>query len=139
MSEVSKPLEALKCFMDEMCKWEKDFLDEKMMLIDQGKATLPCNDKYKKLLEYIFSKFSVGDSKTLARMELPGASSPVMYDPKRDNIYKPEVVKGKVRIVVQQAEGFESKFLFTMVCVGDEWKIERKDTFRNGKWEKSSL
>ncbi|WP_342625080.1 NTF2 fold immunity protein [Pseudomonas alkylphenolica] len=139
MSESKKVLEVVEAFMKEMCDWESKFFEEKMKLVDEGKGTSDCNKKYKDLLGSIFLRYSIRDGRTWARLELLGSSSPAMYDPLRDQVSEPEIIAGKAYVEVQQVEGFESKFRFGLVCVDGEWKIKRKDTFRNGKWEKSSL
>ena len=135
INEASKFLEG---FMAEMCSWEKDFLEEKLCLIGEGGSTLECNDKYTKMLLAIFDRFVDGDSTTKARLGLVGASSPVTYDPQRDQILEPRQVKGRAVIEVNQVGGLESRFRFTLVN-GQGWKIARKDTLRGDKWEKSSL
>jgi hypothetical protein len=139
MPVIEQALSVLVDFMTEMCDWENKFLEEKMMLVDEGKSTSDCNTKYTNRLRKIFELYTIGDSKTLARLSLPGASSPVMYDPTRDYIHEAEAKGKKVFIKVDQVDGFKSSFRFTLVDDGKVCKIIKKDTLRNGGWEKSSL
>jgi hypothetical protein len=133
---ASKVLEG---FMGEMREWETNFLADKIRLVGEGLSTSDCNKRYTDKLSEIYDKYVEGDSITKARLELPGASSPAMYDPLRDNMLSAKVARGKAVIEVNQVGGLESSFRFTLVNYEGRWKIARKDTFRGGKWERSHL
>lgn len=129
----------LKSFMLEMREWEVCCFRDTMALINIGGSTAESDEIYRKKLESIFEKYTLEDRRGWARLELLGVGSPPMYDPERDVIGAPELGKGEARVSVQQVGGLEEKFRFTLSRTGGVWRIKRKDTHRNDKWEKSTL
>jgi hypothetical protein len=137
--DISEPYEVLKIFLGEMNVWERNFFERKNKLINAGQSTAECNQNYAKLLEPILEKYSIKDAKSWARLEAPRCGDPAMYDPARDKVHEPTVKGDAVFIIVDQAVGLEARFRFSLTKQDDRWKIKKKDTFRSGKLDMSTL
>ncbi len=129
--------ERLISFMTEMNEWETEFCGAQDLADEEDLDITPIKEDYKKKLEVILDKYSVNHGLNRDRVIDLGATVPATYQPTNDHI---EADPTDTMFMVQQSNGFRSKFRFFMVEHGGTWFIDRKERAEGkDKWVRSSL
>jgi hypothetical protein len=124
-------------FMAEMNKWETEFCGAQDAADEEDLDITPIKEDYKKKLQAILDKYSLNHGLNRDRLIDLGATVPATYQPTSDHIEADPV---DTIFMVQQSNGFRSKFRFFMVERGGTWFIDRKERAEGkDKWVRSSL
>lgn len=131
------PKEQLLGFMKEMNRWESEFCAAQDAADEDDLDVTPIKKEYKKKLEAILDRYSLKKGLNRDRLTDLGATLPATYQPANDLI---ECDATGTIIMVQQSNGFRSKFRFFMIECDGSWFIDRKERAEGGdQWVKSSL
>jgi hypothetical protein len=124
-------------FMAEMNEWETEFCAAQDEADEADLDITPIKEGYKKKLEAILDKYSLNQGLNRDRLIDLGATVPATYQPTHDHI---ESDPADTIFMVQQSNGFRSKFRFFMVERGRTWFVDRKERAEGtDKWVRSSL
>ncbi|MBD8596566.1 NTF2 fold immunity protein [Pseudomonas sp. CFBP 8772] len=127
----------LICFMAEMNEWETEFCAAQDAADEEDLDIIPIKEDYKKKLEAILDEYSLSHGSNRDRLIDLGATVPATYQPTDDHI---EADPTDAIFMVQQSNGFRSKFRFFMVERDGTWFIDRKERAEGkDKWVRSSL
>ncbi|MCA8002588.1 NTF2 fold immunity protein [Burkholderia metallica] len=139
-ANIEQARSALRSFMLEMNKWEKDFYKKKRSALESGGDVSEIDDRARKDLSAILEKWAFQEKTNQGRLIDLGCSDPPTYDPGTDVEDSVESTDGEVVFTIRQTLGMLTLSRFTMKEKAGKWMVKKKEFLNfKDKWQRSVL
>ncbi|MCO1433565.1 RhsIA family immunity protein [Burkholderia vietnamiensis] len=137
---VEQARAALRSFMLEMNRWEKDFYEKKHSALKDGGDVSGIDVRARKDLSAILEKWAFQEKTNQGRLIDLGCSDPPTYDPETDVEDSVESTDGEVIFTIRQTSGMLTISRFTMKEMAGKWMVKKKEFLNfKDKWQRSVL
>jgi len=135
-SQKDKVLNVLGGFFAAMCEWE-----------NKTRAALAnCNNAIARkqaldVLDGIFKQYCISQDNKLNRQLALNLEQPPEYGKANQSIGRTEISEDKALVYVEQLDGFENDYRYTLLCQNEQWRIDKKECWdkTDRQWEEYYL